>query len=96
MKRLALLAMAIGSATLAASYGASGECLEYVKCSEATGTVKGSLDSRFGQGGSCWVGGKDHDVCTEQCRVELDLLAVTRPDAGCRTFRPRIGVGCGF
>ena len=97
MKRLFVVGAVLGWLIAHASGGSSPICHAYVSCAEATGAVKGSLDSRYGPMGLCWVGPGDAEAikCIEDCRARLDILAVTHPDAGCRTFQ-REPVGWGL
>lgn len=82
MKRLALFALALTSTTVAAGFSATVECREYVRCAEATGTPKGSLDAKYGPSGNSWASEDEAIVCTEQCVARLDLLVANHPDAG--------------
>ena len=59
-------------------------CKSYMTCFEATGGLKGSLDSTYGASGSCWsMTTQRADECRKTCVDELNALIRKFPDAGC-------------
>ena len=64
--------------------GTSASCKAYVNCYEATGGVKGSLDSTYGAMGNCWsTTTAAANACRSYCETKLIDLMRAFPDAGC-------------
>ncbi len=62
----------------------TAECKSYVACFEATGGTRGSLDTTYGDKGSCWMSTDSAaDSCTAACKAALASLKTANPDAGC-------------
>lgn len=60
------------------------ECKAYVTCYEATGGVKGALDSTYGTMGTCWTTtDQAADTCKRACDLAIKDLQRAFPDAGC-------------
>lgn len=99
MKRFFVLGAALG--WLAAHAGGISQhsaCRDYVRCFEATGGVKGSLDSSYGPMGTCWTTTDfRYWECADECFDAHSARIAAFPDAGCKTplkvERPR---GCGL
>lgn len=94
LRRLAFAAGLVGAATLlcsacGASSGCYGEttapCTQYVACFEATGGVKGALDTTYGPMGMCWTTTTAAaSACCHYCGTALEDLRRAHPDAGCQ------------
>ena len=59
-------------------------CATYVRCYESTGGTRGSLDSTYGSGGSCWFNAATASACSGSCRTAVSSLRAAFPDAGCQ------------
>ncbi|MBK7861889.1 MAG: hypothetical protein IPJ65_25390 [Archangiaceae bacterium] len=82
---LGIAAMALG---LACGGSQTQPCRDYLACYYRLGGTPRSLDSTYGENGSCWTSPSSTDVCIEQCKSALDLLKTSgvAADAGC-TFQ---------
>ncbi len=99
MKRFFVVGVLLGWVLAhARSIAQPQSCIAYVRCYEATGGIKGSLDSSYGPMGTCWTTTEmRYWDCADECvALQTDRIAM-HPDAGCKPLtkveRPR---GCGI
>ena len=81
---------------VAGSSGQPPNCRNYIRCYEATGGMKGALDSSYGASGACWQNSTTAETCIDDCLHKLTMLRAANPDAGCaEPVWPQSGCGCG-
>ena len=75
MAAVAMLAVSCGPAP-----GPSMDCQAYVACVAKLTGSSASLDSKYGQDGTCWEDQAESDKCNKQCK---EALAAIGSDPGC-------------
>lgn len=89
MKKLAIIFASLGvMGLMACGPVQSAECAAYLACQEAVDTeagtdTAGSLDSSYGEGGTCWsTSAEAATACTDACVTAQDANATAYPDIG--------------